>query len=582
MAPEPVDAGSRAVESPTRYDRGRSMGTDAGDEGPLLGSPPIPSAKRAWALPLTVTLSCFAWLFYTNAYVCDDAFIAFRSVDNLVRGLGLRWNVAERVQVFTSPLFTLLLAAPYAFVYEPEEVPLPGRIHAVVLVVSFVLSAGTLAWLTIRLRHRPQLGVMIALLFSSQAFLIFTSSGLETPLLYLLVGIFTVEFLFSEPLASRGRLGGLMLLAGLGVLARHDALLLFLLPCTYLLVNGTRRFGRGVLAPVAAGLLPVVLWTGFALLYFGFPFPNSYYAKLGQGVSQEVLWRMGFDYLRQALAQDPITPVAIALAGVAGVLGARRDPRPALAALGGVSYVAYVVAVGGDFIGFRFLAPPMLVAALVLYRWGAVPGPRFGWWTAGLAIGGLLAYSVAVPGSPLRAYTWGERPFDVAFYLPASGLASWKPGLEFPFLPAGRNVRRPNAWNHPDDCGVLRRAGARVVVWGDGLNAFCRGPATYVIDPHGITDPLMARLRKRIDRPFHPGHYSKELPLGYVETRVEGRNLIADPALASYYARLEKVVSGPLLSWERVRAILELNRPSLRGYQQPYRVRPRVPREGEP
>lgn len=32
-----------------------------------------------------------------NAWVGDDAYISFRTVDNFVNGYGLTWNVAERV-----------------------------------------------------------------------------------------------------------------------------------------------------------------------------------------------------------------------------------------------------------------------------------------------------------------------------------------------------------------------------------------------------------------------------------------------------------------------------------------------------
>ena len=56
------------------------------------------------------------WFFYfvilvRNAWLCEDAFITYRVVDNWTRGYGLRWNTVERVQVYTHPLWTLLLGA---------------------------------------------------------------------------------------------------------------------------------------------------------------------------------------------------------------------------------------------------------------------------------------------------------------------------------------------------------------------------------------------------------------------------------------------------------------------------------------
>ena len=49
-----------------------------------------------------------------NSWLCDDAYISFRVIKNFVNGYGLRWNVFERVQVFTNPLMVLSLIPFYA------------------------------------------------------------------------------------------------------------------------------------------------------------------------------------------------------------------------------------------------------------------------------------------------------------------------------------------------------------------------------------------------------------------------------------------------------------------------------------
>src|SRR4030095_3872204 len=46
-----------------------------------------------------------------TAWVCDDAYITFRTVKNFVAGDGLRWNLAERVQAYTNPLWMFLVSA---------------------------------------------------------------------------------------------------------------------------------------------------------------------------------------------------------------------------------------------------------------------------------------------------------------------------------------------------------------------------------------------------------------------------------------------------------------------------------------
>src|SRR5262245_66527524 len=53
---------------------------------------------------------CFLLLILVlgNAWVTEDAFITFRVVDNFVHGHGLRWNIDERVEAYTNPLWLLV------------------------------------------------------------------------------------------------------------------------------------------------------------------------------------------------------------------------------------------------------------------------------------------------------------------------------------------------------------------------------------------------------------------------------------------------------------------------------------------
>ena len=56
---------------------------------------------------LNGALALFGVVLVRTAWLCDDAYINFRTVDNFLHGYGLRWNVAERVQTFTDPLWVL-------------------------------------------------------------------------------------------------------------------------------------------------------------------------------------------------------------------------------------------------------------------------------------------------------------------------------------------------------------------------------------------------------------------------------------------------------------------------------------------
>lgn len=86
----------------------------AADDGTGRALEPAPESRGAAAAPLElprdelVFFSLIVAVFLvvlSVSYLDEDAFISFRVVDNFVHGHGLRWNIDERVQVFTNPLW---------------------------------------------------------------------------------------------------------------------------------------------------------------------------------------------------------------------------------------------------------------------------------------------------------------------------------------------------------------------------------------------------------------------------------------------------------------------------------------------
>jgi len=60
---------------------------------------------------LKIALAIIALILFTKrTWVGEDAFIFFRYVDNLINGHGLVFNIGERVEGFTSPLWVFFLA----------------------------------------------------------------------------------------------------------------------------------------------------------------------------------------------------------------------------------------------------------------------------------------------------------------------------------------------------------------------------------------------------------------------------------------------------------------------------------------
>jgi hypothetical protein len=217
--------------------------------------------------------------------------------------------------------------------------------------------------------------------------------------------------------------------------------------------------------------------------------------------------------------------------------------------------VLYTISVGGDFMSGRFFAMPLLVCAIVVVR---MVHRR----EMGAALGAaLVAYNVIAPLAPVKtranypdgAWAWrlqngikDERGHyhqisNVLFYAPFRALPDhlwYREGISF------------------------RNSSEKVSVQGSiGFFGFVAGPTKYVIDRNALSDPLLARLpvSESLYFEFYAGHFFRELPNGYFESRREGRNLLVDPLLHDYYDKLLNVTAGPVFTSARARDIWDLN-----------------------
>ncbi|MBU8933836.1 MAG: hypothetical protein KOO62_07495 [candidate division Zixibacteria bacterium] len=241
------------------------------------------SQKVLSAIIITALLILIAVQLRT-AWMCDDAYITLRTVDNFINGHGLTWNVGERVQAYTHPLWMFLLSFAYLFTREA---------FYTTIILSIVLSLASIAFAALKVARSWVSGVMLVLAVTlSKAFTDFSTSGLENPLSYLLLVSFMVVY-FRDKHNDRAFLG-LCLLASLAMLTRLDHALIYLPPLCYLLVQGStpRRFMAGLM-----GFLPLVVWELFSLFYYGFLFPNTAFAKLNTGIEGSLLWEQGITYL---------------------------------------------------------------------------------------------------------------------------------------------------------------------------------------------------------------------------------------------------------------------------------------------
>ena len=245
-------------------------------------------------------LAIFIALLVQTSWVEEDAFITLRTVDNFVAGRGLVYNVGERVQSYTHPLWLLLVTIPYYFTHEPyyTVVFLSVLVSlAAVLVLVFGLGIG----------RRGAVFALVVLTLSG-AYVDYSTSGLENALTHLLLVVFLAVFL-RQPSSGR-KLLRLSFVAALGVVNRMDSGLLFL-PILVAEFFRTPAPWRRRLWLSVVGMSPFLLWQLFSLVYYGFLVPNTAVAKLNIDVARVALWQQGGVYLLDSLRTDPITLLVI-------------------------------------------------------------------------------------------------------------------------------------------------------------------------------------------------------------------------------------------------------------------------------
>jgi arabinofuranosyltransferase len=493
---------------------------------------------------VVATFLLFGLIVLRHAWVCDDAYITLRTVDNFLHGMGLRWNPAERVQAYTHPLWMLLLSLFMAVTHD--------AFYTTVL-LSVVVTLAAAVVLVRRLAPSPEAAILgLAVLTCSKAFVDYSTSGLENPLLHLTLVVFAWLWLDGE--VGPRKLFRLSLVASLGMLARLDAAILFL---PALVVGLRQAWGRAAVLAIVRGMLPLVAWELFSLVYYGFLFPNTAYAKLHTGIPAGELVHQGLLYFVNAVDFDPLTPLAIALGlALPFITPETREPRRLALVTGVVLYLLYIVKIGGDFMSGRFLTAPLLVAVVLLVRSPLVE-PR----TMTMAAAGAVIFlSSLAPQATFRIDSANEgRRADQnrdskgisderAFYYPTCSL-----------LGGSRTSKRPDHVWVKEGRDLALRSPPVHTTENVGFIGYYAGPRVHLVDTNALADPLLSRLPAAKSSHWRPGHFLRGIPDGYLETLRGGANVIQDRDLARYWNDLALVTRAPVWSAARWGAIWRLN-----------------------
>ena len=504
----------------------------------------LPARITLWVI-LAAAVVVLAVVLVRTAWITDDAYITFRTVDNFVHGYGLRWNVAERVQSYTHPLWMFIIAGAYA---------LSGNVYYTAIAAGLFCTVATVLLLTRYVARDVGVaaGVIITLT-ASRAFVDFSTSGLENPLSHMLLVLFFLQY--HRTMRRRGGLFSLSLVGTLLVLNRMDAVLLCGPAVVYAL---WRRRSVKAVGQVVLGGVPFFLWEAFSLFYYGSLVPNTAYAKLGTGIAATDLAGQGVYFLWHSVKTDPLTCMVI-LAGLTAPIS-RLWRREWPFALGVLLHILYVIKVGGDFMTGRFLTAPFVCCVTLLaYRGRHVSAaPRLVVMTAVVAVA-LFAPSPQLtsgphyghlPPGPRGRPTKRRHDHGIgdarAVYYEATGLLRETKHRDVP----------DTTWVRK---GLVARKRYKVRVIGHvGFFGYYAGPGVHVVDPRALSDPLLARLPARYNPHWRIGHFDRVIPDGYLATVGEGRNLLTDKQLARFYDKVCIITRHPLAEAGRFSTIVNM------------------------
>lgn len=491
---------------------------------------------------------------WQRRWMAEDGFIFLRVVHQIRAGHGPVYNAGERVEAFTSALWTALLTL--------LDVIVPARLEVIAIGAGLILSVAGLALAIAGARRMwaagpdqmvVPLGALVIIVLPP--FWEFSTSGLESGLTFAWLG--GSGWLLARAATSpsgTGRWWPATVMVGLAPLVRPD-LALVAGPILAALIALRATSWRQAARLAGSALAVPVAYQLFRMGYYAALVPNPALAKEATDSWWSQGWRYLADFAGPYRLPVPALAILVAVGGRLAALGedgtsSARRKRLAVAMLaplaGGVLHGLYIVRVGGDFMHARLLLPSLFAVCLPVMV-VAVRGVREIVPTVVAAGWALALATVAVPVLPYETKGPEGVTDERATWI------TWS-GQEHPVLT--EDFRSHGFWRFGDEARQHFDAGgggfglhlsptpgyqffpARgpegVIAANIGVLGMAAGADVRVVDVLGLADPLGARLRRTVHSrpPEHanslPGH-EKALNLSWVVARFVAEGVTIPP-----------------------------------------------------
>jgi arabinofuranosyltransferase len=321
----------------------------------------------------------------------DDANIYFVYARNLANGHGFVYNVgSERVEGFTSLLWTIVSALAFKLSTHPELILL--IINIVVLSLGIAVSLQYLQnnFLSKAKSQRGRLLysiVFLILILASPRYIVWNTITLMENSLWSTLLLITTVYVIRDYPSLKAINRGFIPLSILLVLTRPESILWGSVFIGVLFIRAASANNSKValkdLAPfMVCFMTSIALMILFQLQYFGYLFPNTYYAKVSPSLVYNL--QQGIFYLSKYFLSDPIVLLSVAAIFISGLhtiygIFSKRIPNDGsffLPIIAGTGLLAPLMTGGDHFGSFRLYQNiyPIEILCLLYFVDRILPG----------------------------------------------------------------------------------------------------------------------------------------------------------------------------------------------------------------
>ena len=314
------------------------------------------------------------------SYINDDILITIRTVLNFINGHGPVFNLGERVQAYTHPLWFFILSGVIYITQEIFYTLIFTNAFFSVLAIYIIIKAYDF--------HKLSFKLFFLFLFSlslSVCFVDYTSSGLENGLGF---------FLFSLLLycTNKNKWTFIPIISGLLFLTRMDYTLMYL-PFLIYYTFCKKDLFKNKLFSLSCFFALTGGWLFFSLVYYGSLFPNTYFAKTLIDshwsfplINAENYYKVFIDkdlfsflciisFLTYGFYKTFRFKIIPAYTKIKSKFFSNITPMPTknidtnqiLIPISVLLYLLYIVWVGGDFMMGRFFSIPFFITFPILF-----------------------------------------------------------------------------------------------------------------------------------------------------------------------------------------------------------------------